>query len=303
MKIAITGSTGLIGQALIPRLLAQGCEVIRFSRSRDPIGAVYWNPEGGEIDQAALEGVDAIIHLAGEPVASGRWTKAKKARIRDSRVKGTQLLAQTLARLQKKPEVLLCGSAVGFYGDRSGATMIEDSSPGEGFLAATCVEWEASAKPAEDAGIRVVYLRTGIVLSPGGGALGKMLPAFKFGLGGRLGSGKQYMSWIAMDDMVRGIEFALDQSSLRGPVNFTAPNPVTNAEFTNTLARVLRRPAFLPVPALALRAIFGEMAKEALLASTKVQPRKLQDSGFSFEYTMLESALRHLLGTGEPHRG
>jgi len=295
--IAITGASGLVGQALVSHLEAEGLLVRQLVRRevRDSEREIYWNPSTGEIDAAELNGVDAVVHLAGESVAAGRWTKAKKQRIVDSRVEGTRLLSQTLAGLTSKPAVLCSASAIGFYGDRGDQLLNEDAPPGEGFLADTCQLWEAAADPARDAGIRTVHMRIGLVLSPDGGALGKMLPLFKCGLGGVLGSGQQFMSWITLDDLVSAFHHALTHSQLAGPVNGVAPGPVTNREFTKTLGRVLGRPTILPAPAFALRLALGEMADQLLLASARVDPAVLQTAGFEFGQTQLEPALRDLL--------
>jgi hypothetical protein len=296
MKILVTGSTGLVGSALVPRLKTSGHEVIRAVRhaSGKP-DEVFWDPEGGKIDTARLSAIDAAINLAGENVA-GRWTDEKKRRIRDSRVKGTRLLAEVLPRLDPKPKVLISASAIGFYGNRGAEVMYEDSSSGAGFLAEVCREVEAASAPASENGIRVVKLRIGVVLSPRGGALAKMLTLFKLGLGGRVGSGKQYMSWIALADVVGIIEYALENNSLSGPINTVAPNPVTNLEFTKTLGRVISRPTIFPIPAFGLKLIFGgEMVNETLLSSTRVEPRTLRGAGYQFRFPELEGALKSVL--------
>jgi uncharacterized protein (TIGR01777 family) len=298
MKILISGSTGLIGSALIPALQSGGHETVRLVRLSSPgtnprNGSVTWDPKSGQLNATELEGIDAAIHLAGENIAASRWTPAQKARIRESRVSGTQLLAGTLAKLKTLPKTLVCSSAIGFYGDRSDERLNEDSPPGAGFLADTCREWEAAAKPAADRGIRVVHLRTGIVLASQGGALAKMLTPFRLGIAGIVGSGQQYMSWISLDDLVAVISFALSKETLRGPVNAVAPNPVTNHEFTKTLGRVLRRPTVFPMPAFAARLAFGEMADRLLLASARVEPKRLIEAGFRFRFPELEAALVH----------
>lgn len=297
MKIAVTGSSGLVGSALVRFLTTGGHQVTRLVRTRPkPAGTdVHWDPVAGNVDAAGLEGLDGVVHLAGENIA-GRWTAAKKASIRDSRVKGTRLLADALARLSQPPKVLVCASAMGYYGDRGEELLREESAPGSGFLADTCREWEAAAGPAAQKGIRVVHLRIGVVLSPAGGALARMLPPFKLGGGGKIGSGKQYMSWISIDDLVGVIHHALATDSLRGAVNTVAPQPVTNLEFTKTLGRVLGRPTVFPMPTFAARLAFGEMADELLLASTRVDATRLTSSGYAFRYPELEGALRHLLG-------
>jgi uncharacterized protein (TIGR01777 family) len=298
MKILISGSTGLVGSALVPVLQSSGHETIRLVRSsssraqlRD--GSVTWDPKSGELSAVDLEAIDAVIHLAGENIAASRWTPAQKARIRESRVAGTRLMAETLAKLNTPPKTLVCASAIGFYGDRSDQRLNEDSPPGTGFLADTCREWEAAAKPAADRGIRVVHLRTGVVLASQGGALAKMLTPFRLGVAGIIGSGQQYMSWISLDDLVAVISFALSKETLRGPVNAVAPNSVTNHEFTKTLGRVLRRPTVFPMPAFAARLAFGEMADGLLLASARVEPQRLMDADFRFRFPELEAALVH----------
>jgi len=296
--VAVTGSSGLVGTALLPALAAGGHGALRVLR-RGPAAAgeraVHWDPAAGRIDAGALEGVDAVVHLAGESVAA-RWTAARKARIRESRVGSTALLAGALARLARPPRVLVAASATGWYGDRGDETLIEASAPGTGFLADVCREWEAAAAPATAAGLRVVHLRIGLVLSRRGGALPRLLAPFLLGLGGPIGSGAQWVSWIALDDLVGVILHALERDALRGPVNAVAPRPVTNRELARTLARVLRRPAFLPFPALAARLLLGEMADALLLASARVLPTRLTASGYAFEHPELDGALRAELG-------
>lgn len=296
MKILVTGSTGLVGSALVPNLTASGHEVIRaVRRPSEKAGEVFWNPESGDVDAAHLSGIDAAINLAGENIV-GRWTEEKKRRIRESRVVGTRVLAEAMASLDPKPRVLVTASAIGFYGSRGAEIMNEDSSSGTGFLADVCREVEAATAPASDNGIRVVKLRIGIVLSTRGGALAKMLTPFKLGIGGKIGSGNHYMSWVALDDVVGIIDHALANESLSGPVNTVAPNPVTNLEFTKTLGKVISRPTIFPIPAFGLRLLFGrEMAEETLLSSTRVEPNRLIESGYSFKYPTLEGALRHVL--------
>ena len=297
MKSVVTGASGLIGSALVPFLTGGGHQVLRLTRSPHPeAGAAHWDPAKGEIDAAALEGCDAVVHLAGENIAARRWNAAHKARIRDSRVQGTGLLCRTLAGLTRRPRVLVAASAIGYYGDRGDRPLDEASPSGEGFLAEVCREWEAATAPAAAAGIRAVHLRLGIVLSPAGGALAPMLTPFRLGLGGRIGSGRQQMSWIALDDVLGAIYHVLATESVCGPVNATAPWPVTNRMFTKTLGRVLGRPTLFPLPAWAARLAFGEMADELLLASTCALPRALLDSGYQFLFADLEEALRHLLG-------
>ncbi|HWW76014.1 MAG TPA: TIGR01777 family oxidoreductase [Pyrinomonadaceae bacterium] len=301
MKVIVTGSTGLVGGALVRSLLADGHEVTRLVRGgaqgfRAPgTAAVHWNPERGEIDAAALEGHDAAVHLAGEPIAEGRWDEEKKRRILESRVKGTRLLAEALAGLSAKPGVLVSASATGFYGDRGDEVLLEESASGEDFLSEVCREWEKATLPASQAGVRVVHLRIGVVLSGEGGALTKMVTPFKLGLGGKLGGGRQYMSWIALEDLIGVIRRALEDESLRGPVNAVAPGAVTNEEFTKAMGRVLGRPTFMAVPAFAARLAFGEVADAVLLAGARVEPARLKEAGYRFQYPEIEGALRHAL--------
>jgi uncharacterized protein (TIGR01777 family) len=261
-----------------------------------------WDPEAGRLDPVALEGFDGVVHLAGENIAGGRWTPDRKARIRQSRVLGTRLLCETLARLQRPPETLVSASAVGFYGDRGNEEISESNRAGTGYLAEVCEDWEKATEPARRAGIRVVNLRIGIVLSPKGGALSRMLPPFSLGLGGRLGHGGQFMSWISLPDLSAVILRALTDPRLRGPVNAVAPEPVTNREFTRTLASVLGRPALLPMPAFLARLAFGQLADALLLGGAKVRPGKLIESCFEFQHPTLEIALRELLGRPEKHK-
>lgn len=298
MNIMVTGSTGLVGSALIPHLARGGHSVPRLVRSKKRLAQdeVGWDPATGAIDTAGLEGLDAVVHLAGESIASGRWTSDKKAKIRDSRVNGTRLLAETLSRLAKPPKVLVSVSAIGYYGDRGEETLVEESGPGIGFLAGVCRAWEAAAEPAAQSGIRVVHPRIGVVLSPVGGALRMMLPPFKMGIGGKIGSGEQYMSWISLDELIGVIQHVLTVETLAGAVNAVAPRPVTNLEFTKSLGRVLSRPTMMPLPAFAARLALGEMAEELLLASARVEPARLLASGYKFRHPELEGALRHLLG-------
>ncbi|MDA0660609.1 MAG: TIGR01777 family oxidoreductase [Planctomycetota bacterium] len=297
MKIAITGSTGLVGSALVPRLVASGHQVVSFQRgagkqNRLPaIQVATWDPMRGTIDPQGFADCDAVVHLAGENIAAGRWTPEQKDRIRDSRVQGTGLIARTLASLDKKPSCFVCASAIGFYGD-TGDRIVDESSPaGNGFLSDVCQAWESSASPARDAGIRVVFLRFGLILSRHGGALAKMMLPFKMGVGGVIGSGTQYWSWIALSDAVQAITHAISTNDLQGPVNVVAPEPVTNREFTRTLGQVLHRPTILPMPAFAARLAFGEMADHLMLGSSRVLPRVLQQTGFSYQSPDLASAL------------
>ncbi len=296
MTVLVTGSTGLLGSALVPFLVGQGHRVIRLVRKDPKSDEVRWDPEAGAIDTAGLEGLDAVVHLAGENIAEGRWNAKKKASIRDSRVNGTRLLAESLAGLEAPPDVLVSASAIGYYGDRDDEILREDSPAGSGFLPDVCLAWEAAAQPAAQKGIRTVNLRTGVVLSAEGGALAKMLFPFKMGAGGVIGSGNQYMSWISIHDTISIVHHALTTDALQGPINTVAPTPVTNREFTRILGRVLSRPTLFPMPAFAARLAFGEMADALLLASTRVEPVRLQETGYSFQHPQLEGALRHILG-------
>jgi uncharacterized protein (TIGR01777 family) len=295
MRIVMSGASGLIGSALAPALASRGHEVVPLVRRQPRSGerAIGWDPEAGTIDRAALEGSDVVINLAGENVF-GRWTEDKKRRIRESRVNGTRLISETIAGLARRPSVLLAASAIGYYGDRGDEELTEQSSPGDDFLAQVTRDWEAASAPAARAGIRVVNLRFGVVLSPAGGALGTMLPPFRLGLGGHVGSGTQFLSWIAIDDAVGAILLALDTTAIAGPLNITAPEPVTNRDFAKTLGRVLGRPAVLPVPAFVLRMAFGEGA-EMLQGGQRARPARLLASGFQFRHADIEAALRHLL--------
>ena len=298
--VVVTGATGLIGRALVTSLRAAGHPVTRLVRAADatrPGGVTdsRWDPAARTIDAAALDGAWAVVHLAGAGIA-GKWTEEHKRAVTDSRVKGTTLLATTLAKLDRKPTVFASGSAIGFYGDRGDETLDESSKAGAGFLADVVTRWEAATAPAEAAGIRTAHLRTGIVLSTKGGALKQQLLPFKLGLGGRLGSGAQYLPWITLDDEVAAIQFVLDTPSLHGPVNLTAPNPVTNASFTKALGGALHRPTLIPIPLVALRALYGsEMVQEMLLSSARVLPKALLAEGFTFGKTDVASALGYLL--------
>lgn len=297
MRIAVSGSTGLVGSALRNLLADTDHDVIPLVRpgASAPEGSVRWDPSG-EIEVAGLEGLDGVVHLAGENIAGGRWTAVRKRRIRESRVYGTRALASAIARLANPPGVLVCASAIGYYGDRGDEVLREDSAPGTSFLSHVCQEWEKASEPATQAGVRVVNLRFGVILSRLGGALAKMLPPFRLGVGGRIGSGRQQMSWLSIDDAVGIVAHVLRRDGLRGAVNAVSPSPVTNAEFTRILGRVLSRPTPFPMPAFAARLAFGEMADELLLASTRVEPARLRTAGYGFLHSDLETALRHVLG-------
>jgi uncharacterized protein (TIGR01777 family) len=298
LTVAISGASGLIGRALSFLLETGGHRVLRLTR-RDKPGGVSWDYRTGEVDREGLEGLDGVVHLAGEPIFGLRWSEEKKQRIRESREAGTELLARTLAGLSRKPGVLVTASAIGIYGDRGAEPITEESRTGMGFLANVCKGWEAAADPARKARIRVVSLRTGMVLTPAGGALGTMLLPFKLGLGGRLGSGRQYVSWIDLDDEVALIYHALRTLALKGPVNAVAPHPVPNSAFTSTLGRVLGRPTLIPVPSLGVRTLFGEMGQALLLDGARVLPKKAEESGFEFRYPSLEESLRFQIGKAE----
>ncbi len=297
MRILVSGSSGLIGSALVHALEAGGHSVVRLVRT--PASAhrrsASWDPERREIDRAALDGVEAVVHLAGEPIF-GRFTPGKRRRIAESRIVGTTVLAEAIAAMRTRPGVFVCASGAGYYGDRGDEPLTEGSALGRGFLAEVCGAWEAAAEPARRAGIRVVHVRTGLALALDGGLLKTMLLPFRLGLGGPIGRGQRYWSWIALDDLVAIYRFAIVRDSLAGAVNAAAPHPVTNAQFSRTLGRVLRRPAVLPVPPFALRLAFGrEAAEEAMLSSARLVPARLQEAGFHFLYPELEPALRHVL--------
>lgn len=296
MKIAITGASGLIGRALAEIGQAKGHEVSRVVRTTASTApTVAWNPEAGLVDPGRWEGHDAVVHLAGENIAARRWDARQKARIRSSRVDATRRLCEGLVRLEKPPRVLACASAIGFYGNRGDETLDESSPAGRGFLAEVCQEWEAAAEPARQAGIRVIHLRFGIVLSRHGGALARMLLPFRLGLGGPIGTGRQWMSWISLDDAVGAVLHVLSAQAVQGPVNVVSPQPVTNRDFARTLGRVLRRPTWLSLPAPIARLALGEMAEALLLASTRVVPHVLGETGYRFAHANLESALRRLV--------
>jgi uncharacterized protein len=293
-RILVSGSSGLVGSALIPSLKGAGARIARLARPRTVQGAsneerIPWDP-AQPISPNAVSGFDAVIHLAGESIV-GRWTASKKVRLRESRIPTTIYLAQALAQAKRKPQIFLSASAIGYYGNRGDEVLTEESNPGTGFTADLAREWELASLPATDAGIRTVQMRIGVVMATAGGALPKMLPAFKMGLGGKLGDGRQWMSWIDLQDVIGALQHILRSDLHHGPVNLVAPKPVTNAEFSKTLASVLSRPAIFPVPAFAARLAFGEMADELLLASQRIEPTKLISSGYPFRFPTLRQSL------------
>lgn len=298
-RVLVSGASGLIGSALVRAITADRISVVRLVRKprSDGQGEICWSPLSSPAigDPSLLEGFDAVIHLSGANIGDHRWTAAYKREIVESRVQTTQALSLLLTGLKRPPQTFLCASAVGIYGNRGDEVLTEASTPGSGFLAETCDRWEAATQPARAAGIRVVHLRFGVALSAEGGALSKMLSLFRLGLGGRLGSGQQWMSWISLTDLVSAVSFILGASQLAGPINMVAPNPVTNADFTRTLARTIHRPAVFPAPAFALRVAMGEMADEALLASARAIPAQLTQAGFDFKHPELGAALESLL--------
>ena len=298
--VLVTGASGLIGTKLVAALEADGKRVLRAVRRKTQNDQeLSWDPAAGKIDRSKLEGVDAVIHLAGANIAGKRWNKDYKQLLIDSRVEGTTLIAETIASLDRKPRVFACASAIGYYGDRGSAELDESAACGDSFLPELCMQWERACQAASDAGIRTTNMRIGVVLSPDGGGLKKMLTPFKLGGGGILGNGRQYFSWITLNDVVLAILFVLDNELFSGAVNLVTPNPVTNYEFTKTLGRVLSRPTVLPMPAFAARLLFGDMADALLLASARVVPSKLTEAGFGYQHAQLEPALRHLLGRPE----
>ncbi|MCA9035029.1 MAG: TIGR01777 family oxidoreductase [Planctomycetaceae bacterium] len=297
MTVAISGATGLVGQALSLRFQSRGDRVLSITR-RDGDGfddSVRWDPSTGLVNPARLEGIDAVVHLAGENIAGGRWTDSLKKRLRSSRIQGTRSLVESLSKLKHRPRTLVCASAIGYYGDRGDAALTEDASAGNGFLPDLCRDWEAEAIKAEELGMRVVCVRIGIVLSPKGGALAKMMLPFKAGVGGNIGAGDQFWSWIGLNDLARVLEFCVDNQQLTGPVNAVSPNALTNAEFTRNIGAVLHRPTIFPLPAFMAKLVLGEMANELLLASARVVPQKLLKAGFKFEHPELASCLKHEL--------
>ena len=301
LKIVISGASGTVGRTLIPFLTTQGNSVKRLVRKQKNLknDEISWNPYKNDIDKDQLNDVDAVIHLAGEQIGDARWTAKKKKIIVDSRVSGTSLIANTLAQMKSPPKTLICASAIGYYGDSGDEDLIESSNSGKEFISYVCSEWEKAAKPALDKGIRVIFLRIGIVLTPAGGALAKFYLPFNMGVGGEVGDGNQYMSWLAIDDLIGVIHHCLFNEDINGPLNVAAPNPVTNKKFVKTLAKTLKRPSSFNIPKLAIKGIFGQMGEEVLLSSIRVNSNKLLQSGYKFFYPDLEPAFRHLLGLYE----
>jgi uncharacterized protein len=296
MRILISGSHGLVGKALISELNKDKHEIVSLVRHASAgASEIEWHPNQGSIDSERVSGFDVVVHLAGESIASGRWTDEKKRKIRESRVMGTTLLSQSLARSTKPPAVFISASAIGYYGNRGDELLDEKSAPGNDFLAEVCVAWEKATGETEARGVRTVHTRFGIILDQEGGALAKMLTPFRMGVGGRIGDGKQWMSWIALADVIEGLKFVIEHNSVTGPVNFVAPNPVTNSEFTKSLGDALSRPTLFPMPSFAARLAFGEMADALLLSSAKVGPKRLQESGYSFEFENLQPTLESIL--------
>ena len=294
MRVAVTGSSGLIGGALTASLAQSGGEVVRLVRDRRAAGdgAAFWDPANGELDPAALDGVDAVVHLSGLSIAAKRWSAARKAALRAARVDSGRLLAGTIASMDAPPAVLVSASAVGIYGDRGDTELDEESGMGEGFLADLTADWEASLDPARAKGVRVACARFGVVISRSGDPLSRLMPLFRLGLGGAIGGGRQWMSWVHLDDAVKSLRFALDSPALDGAFNAVAPNPVTNAGFAKALGGALRRPAMLPAPAFAVRLAFGQMAVETILSSTRALPKRLEALGFTFDYPTISQALQ-----------
>lgn len=295
--IVVSGSTGVVGSALIPYLQTQGHKIVRLIRNRQQlcIGDVCWNPNA-EIMEERFEHADVVIHLAGEPIGDTKWTNEKKLSIVDSRVRSTSLLAKTIANMEHPPKLLICASAIGFYGNRGDEELTEDSPTGKDFISHVCYHWEKAAKAAEERGIRVVFLRIGVALTPAGGALARLYPQFSAGLGMVLGSGRQYMSWVSLDDVLYAVTHIMENDSIFGPVNLTSPNPATWGEFADKLAEILHRPRLFRVPEWLIKAVYGQMGREVILSGAKVKPQKLLESGFRFRYPILEGALSHLLG-------
>ena len=301
MRVAVSGSTGLVGSALVENLVSDGYEVVRLvrptTRSANP-GDVRWDPATGAIDQAALEGVDAVVHLAGETISALRWTREKRRRIRESRVRGTDTLARAIAGLSRKPSILVCAGATGYYGNRGDEVLDERSPPGQGFLAKVSTEWEAATQLADDSGVRVAIARMAPVIDARSPVVARMRLPVMLGLGGWFGSGRQYWPWIGLDDVVGVFRLALERDSLSGPINVAAPETATNREFVKTMGRVLRRPVLFPVPSPILQAALGDFAREALLSSQRVVPRKLLDIGYEFRWPHLEPALHAAIRSG-----
>jgi uncharacterized protein len=292
-SIAISGANGLVGTALKSRLKANRVQILNVTRRAvAALNDVSWDPAAGVVDASRLNGADAFVHLAGENIATSRWTAAKRDRIRESRVEGTRIIAESLAALSSKPSVMICASAIGFYGNRGEQILDETAAAGDGFLADVCRDWESATRPAIDAGIRVVHLRIGVIISRHGGALPRMLMPFRMGVGGRVGSGRQYWSWISLEDVVGAIEHCLAHPEISGPVNCVTPTPVTNLEFTKALGRVLSRPTILPMPAFAAKLALGQMAEDLLLTSARVIPERLMESGYTFRQPELVQALQ-----------
>lgn len=293
MRILISGASGLVGSALASSLASDGHEVLRLVRTKtqESEGEVFWDISAGILDSSQFSRIDVVVHLSGENIAAGRWSKKQKDRILRSRVDSTRLIAETLATCAQRPKVLVVASAVGFYGNTGDATVDENASLGTGFLASVCEAWEDAAEAARHVGIRVVHARFGMILSKNAGALKKMLPLFRLGLGGRIADGKQWMSWIHIEDVVSAIKHCIEQGCLTGPVNFCSPNPVTNSEFTKALSQVLNRPAIFPVPAFILKLALGKMAEELLLSSTRAMPKKLLETSYKFRYSHIREAL------------
>lgn len=296
MKVLVTGATGLVGSELVPFLVKQGHVVFRLTSSKPREGNdIVWDPAHNQLPKGRIEGTDVVVHLAGKNIAGKRWNSKVKEELRRSRVEGTKLLCETMTQLDVLPKTLICASAIGFYGDRGSEMLNETSAPGTGFLADLCREWEAACEPARDKGIRVVNLRIGVVLSAKGGGLAKMLTPFKLGLGGVIGTGNQYWSWIGIDDVVGAIDHCITNEKMSGPINATAPCPVTNYDFTKALGTVLGRPTIVPTPGIVARIALGEMANDLLLSSARVMPNRLSESGYRFLFPTLEPALKHLL--------
>lgn len=295
MRILVTGATGLVGTAFTSLAAARHYDIVALTRKARSEHDIEWDPQNGTIQASRLEGFDAVVHLAGDSIAAGRWSQAKKTRIRDSRVQGTKLLCKTLAQLKDRPSTLISASAIGYYGDRGDQILDENSAAGSLFLSELCKAWEQATAPANDAGIRVVNARIGVVLSPQGGALAQMLTPFRLGVGGIVGNGRQYWSWIALEDLTHAFLHAISNDSLRGPVNFVSPQPTTNTEFTKALGKALHRPTLLPMPAFAAKMALGEMATELLLASARVIPSQLTESGYEFRHADLTETLKSLV--------